>query len=105
MSERDGHDDYREMLRGAFLAEGGAVAGREAGAGSEAWQVLSQRELEVLELFAERLTNKEIAKRLRVTSDAIKKRARKIYRKLGVKGRREAVAVGLAKGVLLSRDR
>jgi len=99
LSQRDGHDGYRELLRGAILEEGRAVR-RVTDSGLEPWKVLSYREVEVLELLAERLTDKEIAARLRVTPGAIKKRTHRIYRKLGASDRREAVARALAQGIL-----
>jgi len=99
LSEQDGHDRYLESLRGAFLQEGRSA--RKTGhSAQEPWKVLSYREVEVLELLAERLTDKQIAARLRVTPGAIKKRTRNIYRKLEAGDRREAVARALALGIL-----
>jgi DNA-binding CsgD family transcriptional regulator len=58
------------------------------------------REIETLELLARRLTNKEIAARLSVTSAAVKKRLEGIYAKLDVHSRREAVAAAVALGII-----
>jgi LuxR family maltose regulon positive regulatory protein len=63
--------------------------------------LLSNRELDVLELLAQRLTNKEIAERLHVSSETVKKHTRNVYQKLEVHSRREAVAKALA-GRLIS---
>jgi LuxR family maltose regulon positive regulatory protein len=90
------------MLRNAFQGGTGSVPG-EADA-DKPGKGLSYRELEVLELFAERLTNKEIAERLSVTAEAVRKRARNIYRKLGVSDRYEAVSQALACGILKNRQ-
>ena len=47
-----------------------------------------------------RLTNKEIAARLSVTSAAVKKRLESVYAKLDVHTRREAVAAAVARGFI-----
>jgi len=51
---------------------------------------LSAREREVLALLSVGLTNREIAERLHLGPDSIKKHARSLYRKLGVRNRTEA---------------
>jgi DNA-binding NarL/FixJ family response regulator len=56
---------------------------------------LSAREREVLEMATLGLTNAEIARRLRVTSYAIKYHLSSVYRKLGVTNRTEAVVAYL----------
>ncbi len=53
---------------------------------------LTWREMEVLRLLAQRLSNQEIAARLVVTPVAVKKHLSRIYRKLGVSNRRAALA-------------
>jgi LuxR family maltose regulon positive regulatory protein len=53
---------------------------------------LSKRELEILQLIAEGLSNQEIADRLVVTLHTIKKHSSNIYSKLGVSSRTQAVA-------------
>ena len=53
---------------------------------------LSQRELEVLALVAAGLTNREIAERLSISPETVKKHTTAIYGKLGVKNRTEAAA-------------
>jgi LuxR family maltose regulon positive regulatory protein len=61
---------------------------------------LSERELEVLQLVAEGLTNQEIAERLFLSLATIKWHASNIYSKLGVSNRTEAVARGQMLGLL-----
>jgi LuxR family maltose regulon positive regulatory protein len=51
---------------------------------------LSERELEVLQLIAEGLTNQEIASRLFLSLNTIKVHTRNIYGKLGVNNRMQA---------------
>ena len=50
--------------------------------------------------LARRLTNKEIAAPLEVTSAAVKKRLESVYAKLDVHTRREAVAAAVARGFI-----
>jgi LuxR family maltose regulon positive regulatory protein len=60
---------------------------------------LSERELEVLELIAEGLTNLEIASRLFLALNTVKAHSRNIYGKLGVHSRTQAVARARALGI------
>ena len=61
---------------------------------------LSARELEVLPLIADGLTNQEIAARLYLSLHTVKAHARNIYAKLGVSSRTQAAARGRALGLL-----
>jgi LuxR family maltose regulon positive regulatory protein len=61
---------------------------------------LSQRELEVLELIARGLSNREIGERLYLALDTVKGHNRRIYRKLEVQRRTEAVARARELGLL-----
>jgi LuxR family maltose regulon positive regulatory protein len=61
---------------------------------------LSPRELEVLRLIAQGLSNDEIGKRLFLALDTVKGHNRKIFEKLGVQRRTEAVARARELGLL-----
>jgi LuxR family maltose regulon positive regulatory protein len=61
---------------------------------------LTNREMEVLLLLGERLTNKEISARLFISPDTVKKHTIKIYAKLEVKNRRQAVSRARALGLI-----
>ena len=63
---------------------------------------LSERELEVLELIAEGLTNPEIASRLFLSLNTVKAHAHHIYGKLDVHNRTQAVSRARALGLLAS---
>jgi len=52
---------------------------------------LSPRELEVLQWVAEGLSNREISERLFLSVDTVKGHNRKIFGKLGVKSRAQAI--------------
>ncbi len=61
---------------------------------------LSQRELEVLQLIAQGLSNREISERLFLALDTVKGHNRRIFDKLQVQSRTEAVARARELGLL-----
>jgi DNA-binding CsgD family transcriptional regulator len=61
---------------------------------------LTPREQQVLVLLARGLRNKEIASEIRVTPKTVMHHTVSIYRKLGVRGRTEAVTTAASKGLL-----
>jgi LuxR family maltose regulon positive regulatory protein len=61
---------------------------------------LTDRELEILSLLAQRLTNKEVAAQLFISPGTVRQHTHNIYQKLDVKGRRQAVAVAGKLGIL-----
>ena len=54
---------------------------------------LSEREVEVMQLLAKRLTNLEIAEKLFVSKNTVKYHVKNLYTKLGVTSRLEAISV------------
>jgi ATP/maltotriose-dependent transcriptional regulator MalT len=61
---------------------------------------LSPRELEVLQLLAQGLSNREIGEQLFLALDTVKGHNRRIYGKLGVKSRTQAISQAAALGIL-----
>jgi len=62
--------------------------------------IISQRELSVLKLIAEGLTNQQIAERLFISLHTVKTHARRINAKLGVKSRTQAIIKARELGVI-----
>ena len=94
--------DYIRRLLAAFpVAESEQTTSSPMrGSKSELVEPLSERELEVLQLIAEGLTNQEVATRLYLSLHTVKVHARNIFTKLAVKNRAQAVARGRALGIL-----
>jgi two-component system nitrate/nitrite response regulator NarL len=100
-----------DVIRKAILevARGGTALSTEAQAAlltglksreRAAHSSLTRRELEMLELLAEGLSNADIAGRLFVSPETVKAHLRNMFGKLGVSDRTAAVAVALRKGLI-----
>jgi DNA-binding NarL/FixJ family response regulator len=116
----DGFLSTSEGLRGLTAAIRDVLAGREvvppdlasravADVGRYARQardsaavetVLTPRERQVLELLADGLTMQQIGRRLAISPRTVETHVGKLYRKLGVRGRVQAVARGAALGLI-----
>jgi LuxR family maltose regulon positive regulatory protein len=99
---RGAHQGYVRQVLAAFHVdatdEGPSLT--SPAAGTRLAEPLSARELEVLALIAEGLTNQEIAARLYLSLHTVKAHARNIYAKLDVSSRTQAAAKGRALGLL-----
>ncbi|MFC7496758.1 MULTISPECIES: response regulator transcription factor [unclassified Nocardioides] len=90
---RDGVDQILIMVE--------AAAGN--GGPDSVTATLSEREVQVLALIAEGLSNQQIADRVYISINSVKTYIRSAYRKIGVSSRAQAVAWGLRNGVLPPR--
>jgi ATP/maltotriose-dependent transcriptional regulator MalT len=61
---------------------------------------MTPRELEVLELMAQGMSNREIAEKLFVSENTIKTHSSRVFDKLGAKRRTQAVQMGKELGLL-----
>ena len=93
--------DYTGKLLAAFEA---AAHKGEDKRHSSLVEPLSQRELEVLQLIARGLSNREIGERLFLALDTVKGHNRRIFGKLSVGRRTEAVAKARSLGILPRHD-
>jgi len=82
-----GHTEPMHAAVGAFLGAGAFPAAAE----------LTDKEAEVLRLFAQGLSNHQIAVRLGRSPSTVKRHAENIYAKLGVAGRSAAVAAYMSR--------
>ena len=88
--------DVRAMRRCSELRA--ALSGLESDVADE--YELTLREVDVLRLIAAGLTNPQIADRLAYSLSTIRADSVQIYRKLGVRGRSEAVSVALQRRLI-----
>ncbi len=72
---------------------------RDAAQASDVLAQLTRREREVLELVAQGLSNKEIARALVITTNTVKRHLKSIFEKLGVHTRAAAAAKAISAGV------
>lgn len=88
--------DYLPRLLAAFDTDQRKLAGdsprRHAATAQPLLDALSDRELEILQLVAQGLSNREISERLYLALDTVKGHNRRIFAKLQVQRRTEAVA-------------
>jgi LuxR family maltose regulon positive regulatory protein len=91
---------YARMLLAEFAPTQGPSLPSAHPRPARLMEPLTPRELEVLELLAEGLTNPEIAQRLVISLPTVKSHTRNLYQKLDVHRRREAVAQAQTLGLL-----
>ena len=88
--------EARDILHAIHLASRGLHVLPPAHPGEQAVgpEVLTPREAEVMDLLRAGRSNAEIAQALHVSIETVRTHARRIYRKLGVRTRRELRALG-----------
>jgi ATP/maltotriose-dependent transcriptional regulator MalT len=90
LAERGIAPEYLTHVLAAFDSEV-KKSSPDHGSSVTSFEPLTERELEVLALINQRLTNQEIAQRLVISPKTVKRHASNIYEKLGVGNRRQAV--------------
>jgi DNA-binding NarL/FixJ family response regulator len=88
-----------ERLERAAVMELGRFADK-AREGSEVRATLTAREQQILELMADGLTMQQIGRRLAISPRTVETHVAKLYRKLGVRTRVQAVARAAALGLI-----
>jgi len=98
---RQGLPTYTDKLLAAFKAEQRKSEGKpDLPVAQLLIEPLSQRELKILQLIAQGLSNREIGERLFLALDTVKGHNRKIFDKLQVQSRTEAIARARELGLL-----
>jgi LuxR family maltose regulon positive regulatory protein len=98
---RQGLPNYTDMLLAAFEAEKRKSEDKpDLPPAKLLIESLSQRELKILQLIAQGLSNREIGERLFLALDTVKGHNRRIFDKLQVQSRTEAIARARELGLL-----
>jgi LuxR family maltose regulon positive regulatory protein len=93
---RQGHDGLVELAEAARQGYGSGVAGIDRSPAPS----LSPGEIQLLGFLPRRDTNADIARHLGVSVNTVKTRLQRLYRKLGVSTRDQAIAVARQRGLL-----
>jgi LuxR family maltose regulon positive regulatory protein len=103
-AERGVEQEYVGRLLAAFpdATLSPAEHARSARLRAEMVEPLSRREIEVLSLIAEGLSNRQVAQRLVISPNTVRVHTANIYGKLGVANRTQAVAKARGLGILPS---
>ena len=99
---RTGHDGLVSLARAAgdrFVTASGNRAAADATT-APSGRSLSPGEIQLLAFLPTRDTNEDIASRLGISVNTVKTRLTRLYRKLGVSGRKEAVAAARVRGLI-----
>ena len=97
-------DTYLQDLQAAMSPVAASSMSREALLRQEGLEPLTERELHILRLLDQDLTNKEIARELVVTTGTVKVHTSNVYRKLSVNNRRAAVSLAKALGYMVANQ-
>jgi DNA-binding NarL/FixJ family response regulator len=95
---RDGHTIIDPALTGQIALRAARIRPGQSWPGVE--HGLTQREAEVLQTIVDGLNNRQIAERLYISEETVKTHVRKVFRKLGVSDRAQAVSFALREGLV-----
>lgn len=90
-----------EIEAAVQAVDAGLVVLSEPPVAEELVEPLTERELELLDLLAEGLSNKLIAYRLSISEHTVKTHVASIFAKLGVSSRTEAVSQAIRRGLVM----
>jgi DNA-binding NarL/FixJ family response regulator len=104
-ADQDIVDAVRRTMRGQSFLYPSAISTLvkdyvERGQGSDEFDVLTPRELEVLKLIAEAYTSKEIAKELVISFKTVERHRQNILDKLGMSDRVELTRYAIRRGLI-----
>ena len=102
LAKHDPADDFIARILAAFPTLQPPAPAHTPTAPAPLFEPLTMRELDVLRLMRERLSDKEIAQQLNIAPVTVKRYAANLYGKLGVNKRWDAVAKAEALGILSS---
>ena len=89
------------VMHPSHASEGLPAGSRPTRALDELAESLTRREIEVLQMLAAGLSNKEIAARMNISDHTVKFHVASILGKLGAGSRTEAVSFGIRRGLVL----
>jgi DNA-binding NarL/FixJ family response regulator len=90
-----------EIEAAVHAVDAGLVVLAEPPVAAELIEPLTERELELLDLLAEGISNKLIAHRLGISEHTVKTHVASIFAKLGVSSRTEAVLQAIRRGLVM----
>jgi DNA-binding NarL/FixJ family response regulator len=90
-----------EIEAAVHAVDAGLVVLAEPPIAQELAEPLTERELELLDLLAEGISNKLIAHRLSISEHTVKTHVASIFAKLGVSSRTEAVSQAIRRGLVM----
>lgn len=93
-------DAYQQHILAAMSSRTAPAVSTDALLRQEGIEPLTNRELQILRLLDQDLTNQEIARELVLTTGTVKVHTSHVYRKLSVKNRRAAVSLAKALGYI-----
>jgi NarL family two-component system response regulator YdfI len=91
----------QEIEAAVHAVDAGLVVLAEPPRSEELVEPLTERELELLDLLAEGISNKLIAHRLSISEHTVKTHVASIFAKLGVSSRTEAVSQAIRRGLIM----
>ena len=92
--------ELAEQTRGQLLEVGGSARPVQAGLPPARGSRLSVRELQVLQLLADGMSDREMGAELNVSVETVRSHLKRLRRKLGAINRTTAVARGLRRGLI-----